>query len=1047
MTYRPSASCRRFVLASTVASMISSAVALWPHKARAGNTWDGGGAPNANWSTAANWDANTLPDFATPITFAGTTNLTTNNDLNAITVGGIVFDPLADAFTLRGNDITLNGSIVNNALSNQTINLAISVNTTQVIDVAGTSLVIGPGGTGSGVISGAGGITKTGLGALTFGAANTYSGTTTLDGGTVAYTADNTVTSLHFGPVPTATSASTNTTALDLTNANLTASSLTVQSNTSATNTITVGTGKTLTINGAVLVGVSDIYSATVAGVRTAFSVSGSSLVVNGGGGHFTIGYSRSNAATGGDPAATVDLTQLTNFTYNATGGELRIGGGNVAGSLNLANTSNTIVAAQVRIGDSSVLQPGGGNNNGGSSSLTLGPGTNVINANSIIIGATKSHATLAFQDPSLGTLTIAGQTGGESTANITICNATSATLAGGASAMNLDGHDVNIQAGTVIIGRLGGSTGGSGSGSISFDTGTFTAANMQLGVNATGTSSNGAIGTITLGGSFPNDTSAAVLSVTNQFLLANRTNTANTTSPANGTFVINGGTANINADIIDASTTGDPGSRTTTLTLAGGTLNMMGHAIGTADAPITNVNMPSVASTATLANLGGGGINGAGLIMNSGGLLILEGTNSYTGTTTIGPGSTIKVGKGLESGTLGTGDVVNDGTLIIDRTGLITVSGAISGAGNLHKNGTGTVVLSGAGTYTGPTDINQGTLAVTGSITSAVNVNSGGALSGSGNGTTTGKTGNVTMAAGSSLRPGPTGAPGDAGKLTIGGLVVNGGDFQFDLGVAGDLVSVLGTANFTGASTFSPSAAAPSGTYTVLTATTLTLGVAPTVVTPPDTRKTFAPDYTTPNAIKIVVTGNSKSLTWTGQVSSAWQAGSAGPLNWNDGASADRFFNADAVAFGNGPVNRNVAVSGTVAPATVTVNNDAGNDYAFSGGAIGGSASITKSGAGKLTLAAANTHAGGVTLNAGTLNVNHASALGSGELTIAGGSLDNTSGAPVTVAGNNAQIWKANFSFIGAKQFTIGGTGVGGNGAIVNNGVSQFNALQHVSL
>src|SRR5436190_20880144 len=117
---RPLASCRRFILAGTVASIVSGAIILCPHHSRAGNIWDGGGAPNANWGTAANWDANTLPDFATPITFTGNANLVTNNDLNALTVGGIIFDPLADAFTLRGNDITLTGNIANNALTNQT---------------------------------------------------------------------------------------------------------------------------------------------------------------------------------------------------------------------------------------------------------------------------------------------------------------------------------------------------------------------------------------------------------------------------------------------------------------------------------------------------------------------------------------------------------------------------------------------------------------------------------------------------------------------------------------------------------------------------------------------------------------------------------------------------------------------------------------------------------------------------------------------------------------------------------------------------------------
>ena len=58
---------------------------------------------------------------------------------------------------------------------------------------------------------------------------------------------------------------------------------------------------------------------------------------------------------------------------------------------------------------------------------------------------------------------------------------------------------------------------------------------------------------------------------------------------------MINGGTANINADIKDASTTvSSAGANNTTLTLDGGTLNMSGHNIGTYTAPITTINLNS---------------------------------------------------------------------------------------------------------------------------------------------------------------------------------------------------------------------------------------------------------------------------------------------------------------------------------------------------------------------------------------------------------------------------------------------------------------------
>jgi autotransporter-associated beta strand protein len=125
-------------------------------------------------------------------------------------------------------------------------------------------------------------------------------------------------------------------------------------------------------------------------------------------------------------------------------------------------------------------------------------------------------------------------------------------------------------------------------------------------------------------------------MNVSNQFLLVNRTVTAGST--ATGVFTMNGGTANINSDIliVDSATSG---TRSTTITLAGGNLNMMGHAIATSALPVNNVNMPATGQTATLSNLGGTGINGTGLKMNGTGTLQLDGNNSYAGTTSVQSG------------------------------------------------------------------------------------------------------------------------------------------------------------------------------------------------------------------------------------------------------------------------------------------------------------------------------------------------------------------------------------------------------------------------
>ncbi|CAH5473262.1 autotransporter serine protease [Serratia marcescens] len=64
---------------------------------------------------------------------------------------------------------------------------------------------------------------------------------------------------------------------------------------------------------------------------------------------------------------------------------------------------------------------------------------------------------------------------------------------------------------------------------------------------------------------------------------------------------------------------------------------------------------------------------------------------------------------------------------------GLDFWSNDISGHGGLTKQGIGTLVLTGNNTYSGPTLVNQGRLAVNGSVTSAVSVQSGGIVSGSG--------------------------------------------------------------------------------------------------------------------------------------------------------------------------------------------------------------------------------------------------------------------------------------------------------------------------
>src|SRR5206468_10940527 len=89
---------------------------------------------------------------------------------------------------------------------------------------------------------------------------------------------------------------------------------------------------------------------------------------------------------------------------------------------------------------------------------------------------------------------------------------------------------------------------------------------------------------------------------------------------------------------------------------------------------------------------------------------------------------------------------------------------------------------------------------------------------------------------------------------------------------------------------------------------------------------------------------------------------------NWSKGLYHD----GDIVLFDDfGSNNVPVDLTTLVAPAPVTVN--AAKSYIVSGsGGIGGGTGLSKSGAGKLTLASSNNYSGETTISGGTLAVGH---------------------------------------------------------------------------
>ena len=118
-----------------------------------------------------------------------------------------------------------------------------------------------------------------------------------------------------------------------------------------------------------------------------------------------------------------------------------------------------------------------------------------------------------------------------------------------------------------------------------------------------------------------------------------------------------------------------------------------------------------ALATQATLADgTISGNISGAGAVLLTSGSTSLSGTNTYSGGTTISAGSLLTVGNGHTSGSI-TGDVLNNSVLSFARSDTTTYGGVISGTGVVNKGGTGTLILTGANTYGGGTNIVSGTL------------------------------------------------------------------------------------------------------------------------------------------------------------------------------------------------------------------------------------------------------------------------------------------------------------------------------------------------
>lgn len=239
--------------------------------------------------------------------------------------------------------------------------------------------------------------------------------------------------------------------------------------------------------------------------------------------------------------------------------------------------------------------------------------------------------------------------------------------------------------------------------------------------------------------------------------------------------FAATGGTVTVDASLGAINTAG--------MQFASDGYRVEGDSIAlTGSAPVIRVGDGTTDGAAMTATVASTLTGTAGLTKSDLGTLVLAGDNTYTGGTTIRDG-VLQLGDGGSSGSI-LGDVIDNGTLAFNRSDDVSFAGAVSGTGGVAQAGAGVLTLTAANSYAGATAVRSGTLLVNGDqslATGATSVAAGATLGGGG---TIG--GDVTVADGGTLSPGAT--SGAAGTLTINGNLALGTSavLDYQLGQAG---------------------------------------------------------------------------------------------------------------------------------------------------------------------------------------------------------------------------------------------------------------------
>ena len=368
-------------------------------------------------------------------------------------------------------------------------------------------------------------------------------------------------------------------------------------------------------------------------------------------------------------------------------------------------------------------------------------------------------------------------------------------------------------------------------------------------------------------------------------------------------------------------------------------------------------------------------------------------------------------------------------------------------------KLGTGNFTLGSVSTYTGPTVVGGGTftLGAGAAITNSASItmSNGTTLDASAlaggltlrNNQTLSSFGTVagalTVLGNTTVNPGLNGV---AGTLTVNGnaSIASAARLNFDLGSlpagpGNDLIAITGDLALSGVSTITINAAGAltAGTYTLIncSGTKTSAGGAANLVLVNNTSSTMALGETA-NAITLTVSTSGRSLVWAANATNGfWDINVT--TNWLNSGALDRFLAGDAVLFDSTSMQQNVTNNSTVLASTVTLTGTTNYNF-FGSGRISGSAMLVNNSSSTNTMSLANDFNGPVTVQSGVLKAGNAAALGS---TLAGTFV--ASGATLDVNNQN----------LGAELVTASGTGLNGQGAIVNSTGGQINALRFVTL